>query len=276
MLEPKFQNYPNELAIITEILHEFIHGCPFDIPRYYAISSIPSLININSNSLNSETIKFYLSAAFANKDSDKNYLFGQSLLIISDLLGTENPIVFEEIKNEDQVIEILKKGINFVSEPEYQISSIKSMCNIIIFIPEMHQKLVNSQIIKDIIENVVVEGNIKSKKKVVEAFCRILYSDDSPLQKEILESGILEFLCDSFYYGGDIIEIVDVFNRLVSMPEPLGTNCANFLIEYGLIQTLEDSIQLCEESSDQNNLLIEKEEYLKNFLLDIIQNSCNE
>lgn len=271
LLEPISNRYVEQLNNVTNNLSALIRS-PFENPKYFATLTIQQLINIQINSIDSETVSFYLEAAFNYKDSEDVDKFTLSLSIISDLLSTSDKIVFEVIKNEDRVIEILKKGINFENEPKIQGFSIQSCCIIIKYIPEIHEKLIQFGIMDDII-NISIEGDFTSKKNAIEAFCRILYNDESPLRKYILEKNVLEFLCDSFYYADDcVIEVVDVFNRIIFLPEPQGSNLASILVDYGLIFIINQFLENAEDSFNGNQSFIDKTIYLRDSLLQTVTN----
>lgn len=261
-----------EINPIISILHELINY-PLVIPKNIAIESISQIIRIKSNYLDEDTVQLYLKIASDNGLSDDIYLFGLSLSIISELLSTENPIVYKILKMDDQVIEILKKGINFTSEPSYQGYSIQSACFIIKYIPNLHENLIKYGIIEDMI-SIANEGDLFSKINVVEAFCRIFFNDDTPLFEEVLQNDGVEFLCDSLQYADEknvIIEIIDAFNRIISKPEPIGSTCIEKLIDNELIEMLEDSIHSFEDSADDDQKivdLISKEQFLLDFLID--------
>lgn len=262
----KHDNYEID-PIISNL--SLIMQCPLEKPKMQAITSIPQIIQMKGNSLDTETVKFYLSLAIQIGQFNDTYHFATSIAIISEFIEDGNETAYEIFKGNEQIISILKKGLNYASEPEIQIFSIETVCIMIVNIAEAHALMKKYQIVDDIFL-IANEGGTTCKEKVVEAICRIFYDDKSPLQEDVIQKGGFEFLCDAIYYSNECSQIVNVFLRITSKPAPFGPNCINRLTQYGLIEILEESIKSLEylESEDKKvKDYIDNATYLKNFLL---------
>lgn len=274
-IKPSWEiNSPKD--VLYNILRELITQCPFPHASFIARAAIPLVIQLESISPSDKLISECFQFAIQLSTSDSIEDLQISISIISELINTENPHVYQNLLSNLEIFGILNIGLT-CDNHYVQIDTIDDISQLIINVPESHQIMIDSRLIFSLIQ-VSIEGNYYTKPKIVEAICRIFFNQESPLHEVLLQSPetieLLILALDN--HGIDTqAEIIDCFYRLLSLNESTHGQSIKVLLDAGLIEALESLMEETESSIDEEEniktqKLISKAECLKNELLEIV------
>ncbi|OHS97070.1 hypothetical protein TRFO_09604 [Tritrichomonas foetus] len=198
------------------------------------------------------------------ENCQNDLIFGSALNLLISLLSTDNPEVYELLR-QTPILPILVKGMTFPN-PTIQEASIQAVCLVIVNMPNYANEILQSGVL-EIIFLTVNDGDFKCKKAVTEALCRIIYQENYKiLHLEIFNRGGIAFLIDTMINMHEIMpEILDVLYFIkVTYPDLVPV-----MVESGLIDNLNEIIAGMNEDDEINENVFNKAQVFFEELIEI-------